>query len=123
MAPSNRDSTAGAHIAMAIAKEKTVVTQRIHGDCPTHSRTEISTRDVKTIIDEPKERDGNKYGPQPDRDIGCRADRMHQRDQPKMREEAWRQFHRHVHRCRIDVRSSRYAADRRDRGAVSKNSA
>src|SRR5215207_5511097 len=65
MAPSSRDSTAGAHIAMAIAKEETVVTQRIHGDCPTHSRTEISTRDVKTIIDEPKERDGTNMGPSP----------------------------------------------------------
>lgn len=50
---------------MAVMKEKTVVTQRIHGDCPTHSRTEISTRDVKTIIDEPKERDGTNMGPSP----------------------------------------------------------
>lgn len=50
---------------MAIVKEKTVVTQRIHGDCPTHSRTEISTRDVRTIIDEPKERDGTNMGPTP----------------------------------------------------------
>jgi putative redox protein len=50
---------------MAIVKEKTVVTQRIHGDCPTHSRTEISTRDVKTVIDEPKERDGTNMAPTP----------------------------------------------------------
>lgn len=50
---------------MAVVKEKTVVTQRIHGDCPTHSRTEISTRDVKTVVDEPKERDGTNMGPTP----------------------------------------------------------
>ena len=35
------------------------------GDCPTHSRTEISTRDVKTIVDEPKERDGTNMGSSP----------------------------------------------------------
>jgi putative redox protein len=50
---------------MAVVKEKTVVTQRIHGDCPTHSRTEISTRDVRTTVDEPKERDGTNMGPTP----------------------------------------------------------
>ena len=50
---------------MVIVKEKTIVTQRIHGHCPTHARTEISTRDVKTIIDEPKERDGTNMGPSP----------------------------------------------------------
>ena len=50
---------------MVVIKEKTVVTQRIHGDCPTHSRTEISTRDVKTVVDEPKERDGTNMAPTP----------------------------------------------------------
>jgi uncharacterized OsmC-like protein len=50
---------------MAAVKEKTVVTQRIHGDFPTHSRTEISTRDVRTTIDEPRERDGTNMGPTP----------------------------------------------------------
>lgn len=50
---------------MAVVKEKTIVTQRIHGDCPTHSRTEISTRDVATVVDEPKERDGTNLGPSP----------------------------------------------------------
>ena len=43
---------------MVVVKEKTTVTQRIHGHCPTHSRTEISVRDVKVVIDEPKEREG-----------------------------------------------------------------
>jgi len=50
---------------MVTVKEKTTVTQRIHGDCPTHARTEISVRDVKTIIDEPKEREGSNMGPTP----------------------------------------------------------
>ena len=50
---------------MTLVKEKTVVTQRVHGDCPTHSRTDISTRDVKTVIDEPRERDGTNMGPTP----------------------------------------------------------
>jgi putative redox protein len=48
---------------MATVKEKTIVTQRVHGNCPTHSRTEIATRDVTTIVDEPKERDGTNMGP------------------------------------------------------------
>jgi uncharacterized OsmC-like protein len=50
---------------MIVVKEKAVVTQRIHGACPTHSRTEISTRDVRTIVDEPKERGGTNMGPSP----------------------------------------------------------
>jgi putative redox protein len=50
---------------MAVVKEKTVVTQRIHGDCPTHSRTDIFTRDVRSVIDEPRERDGTNMGPTP----------------------------------------------------------
>lgn len=50
---------------MAVVKEKTTVTQRVHGNCPTHSRTELSARDVTTVIDEPKERDGTNMGPTP----------------------------------------------------------
>jgi uncharacterized OsmC-like protein len=50
---------------MAVVKAKTIVTQRIHADCPTHSRTEVSTRDVRTIIDEPLEREGTNMGPSP----------------------------------------------------------
>jgi putative redox protein len=50
---------------MVVVKEKTTVIQRIRGDCPTHSRTDISTRDVKTVVDEPKERDGTNMGPSP----------------------------------------------------------
>jgi hypothetical protein len=33
---------------MVTVREKATVTQRIHGNCPTHSRTEISVRDVRT---------------------------------------------------------------------------
>ena len=47
---------------MVSVKEKTTVTQSIHGNCPTHSRTEIAVRDVKTVIDEPKEREGTNMG-------------------------------------------------------------
>lgn len=50
---------------MVTVKEKTTVTQRIRGECPTHSRTEISVRDVKTVVDEPHERDGTNMGPTP----------------------------------------------------------
>ena len=50
---------------MVTVKEKTTVTQRIRGNCPTHSRTEISVRDVKAVIDEPKEREGTNMGPTP----------------------------------------------------------
>jgi putative redox protein len=50
---------------MATMKEKTIVTQRIRGSCPTHSRTDISVRDVATVIDEPIEREGTNAGPTP----------------------------------------------------------
>jgi uncharacterized OsmC-like protein len=50
---------------MTAVKEKTIVTQRLHADCPTHSRTEVTVRDVRTVIDEPKERDGTNLGPTP----------------------------------------------------------
>jgi putative redox protein len=50
---------------MVTVKEKTTVTQRVHGACATHSRTEISVRDVKAVIDEPKEREGTNMGPAP----------------------------------------------------------
>jgi putative redox protein len=47
---------------MVVVREKTTVTQRIRGDCPTHARTDIATRDVRSVIDEPKERDGTNMG-------------------------------------------------------------
>ena len=54
---------------MAIIKEKLIVTQRIHGDCPTHSRTELSTRDVRTVVDEPEGARRNKYRADSDRKL------------------------------------------------------
>jgi uncharacterized OsmC-like protein len=50
---------------MVVVREKTTVMQRVQARCPTHSRTEISVRDVKAVIDEPKERDGTNMGPTP----------------------------------------------------------
>ena len=47
---------------MVVIREKTTVIQRVRGDCPTHARTDVATRDVKTVIDEPKERDGTNMG-------------------------------------------------------------
>ena len=47
---------------MVVIREKTTVTQRIRGDCPSHARTDIATRDVRSVIDEPKERDGTNMG-------------------------------------------------------------
>ena len=50
---------------MVVVREKTTVTQHVHGNCSSHSRTEISVRDVWSIIDEPGERDGTNMGPTP----------------------------------------------------------
>ena len=45
-----------------LTKVKTTVTQRLSGSCPTHSRTDVVTRDVEAVIDEPLERDGTNLG-------------------------------------------------------------
>ena len=50
---------------MVVVREKTSVTQHIHGNCSSHSRTEISVLDVWSIIDNPRERDGTNMGPTP----------------------------------------------------------
>src|SRR5262249_27232899 len=50
---------------MVTVKEKTTVTQRIRGNCPTHSRTEISVRDVKAVIEEPTDRECTNMRPPP----------------------------------------------------------
>lgn len=44
------------------AKVKTIVSQKLEATCPTHSRTDVLTRDVETVIDEPFERDGTNLG-------------------------------------------------------------
>lgn len=43
-------------------KPKTVVKYRMKGDCPSHSRTDVSIRDVSLTIDEPEERGGTNLG-------------------------------------------------------------
>jgi len=43
-------------------KPKTIVTQKLEASCPTHSRTDVITRDVETVIDEPVERGGTNLG-------------------------------------------------------------
>lgn len=47
---------------MATVSEKTTVQQKLQATCPTHSRSDILTRDVETVIDEPKERGGTNLG-------------------------------------------------------------
>jgi putative redox protein len=46
-------------------KLKNTVTQRLQGKCATHTRTEVSARDVGLVIDEPPERGGGNMGPTP----------------------------------------------------------
>lgn len=50
---------------MVNIKQKTTVKQRIAASCPTHSRSDITVRDVAFTIDEPVERDGTNLGPTP----------------------------------------------------------
>ena len=50
---------------MVTIKQKTTVKQRLTASCPSHSRSDISVRDVSLTIDEPKERDGTNLGPTP----------------------------------------------------------
>ncbi len=46
-------------------KAKTVVTMKLEASCPSHSRTDVMTRDVETVIDEPIERGGTNLGLSP----------------------------------------------------------
>jgi putative redox protein len=50
---------------MVTPKMKTVVTMRLEGHCPSHSRTDIRVRDTGLTIDEPVERGGTNQGPSP----------------------------------------------------------
>ena len=49
---------------MAI-KMKTTVKLQSKADCPSHSKADISVRDVNFVIDEPTERGGTNLGPTP----------------------------------------------------------
>lgn len=50
---------------MAVVKEKSVVKMRLQGSGVSHSRTDVSVRDVKVTIDEPIERGGTNLGLSP----------------------------------------------------------
>lgn len=52
-------------MADAAVKPKTLVPMKMTGTCPTHARTDISVRDVETVVDEPTERGGTNLGPTP----------------------------------------------------------
>ena len=50
---------------MVEVKMKTTVKLRANADCPSHSRSDISVRDLHFAIDEPAERGGTNAGPTP----------------------------------------------------------
>ncbi len=50
---------------MVTIKPKTIVKQRLEANCATHSRTDVSVRDLQLTIDEPEERGGTNQGPAP----------------------------------------------------------
>ena len=47
---------------MVTVTPKTVITLRLNGTCVSHSRTDVSVRDVRSTIDEPGERGGTNQG-------------------------------------------------------------
>ena len=44
---------------------KTAVTLRVDADCPSHSRADLTVRDLNFVIDEPLARGGGNAGPAP----------------------------------------------------------
>lgn len=50
---------------MVTVTPKTIVTMRLNGSCASHSRTDVTVRDVRTTIDEPTDRGGTNQGPTP----------------------------------------------------------
>ena len=50
---------------MVTVKPKTTVRMQLHGEATSHSRTDVSVRDVETTIDEPIERGGTNMGLSP----------------------------------------------------------
>lgn len=50
---------------MVTIKQKTTVKQRLEANCPSHSRSDVTVRDVTLTIDEPVERHGTNQGPTP----------------------------------------------------------
>ena len=50
---------------MADAKPNPVFTMKMSSTSPSHARTDISVRDVETVVDEPEVRGGTNLGPSP----------------------------------------------------------
>jgi|TARA_B110000263_G_scaffold155725_1_gene135184 putative redox protein len=50
---------------MAEAKVKSEITMKMSATCPHHARSDVSVRDVETVIDEPTERGGTNLGMTP----------------------------------------------------------
>ncbi len=47
---------------MADVKQKTTMTMKMSATCPHHARSDISVRDLESVIDEPTERGGTNLG-------------------------------------------------------------
>jgi hypothetical protein len=69
---------------MVVVREKTTGTQRIHGNCPTHSRTEIAVPGQSSA--NPRSVKARTWA-RADRNDGGGIVRLHQRHQSQMREE------------------------------------
>ena len=50
---------------MVVVREKTQVRMKLEGRAISHARTDVSVRDVRTVIDEPLERGGTNQGLSP----------------------------------------------------------
>ena len=50
---------------MVAIRQKMFVTQKLSARCPSHSRADVSVRDLTFAIDEPVERGGTNTGPAP----------------------------------------------------------
>ena len=50
---------------MVVVRQKTVIQAGMSADCPSHSRANVRSRDVVSVIDEPLERGGTNQGLSP----------------------------------------------------------
>ena len=56
---------------MANVVQKSIVTQKLSAKASSHSRTDISLRDLNVVIDEPTERGGTNQGATPTETLAC----------------------------------------------------
>jgi putative redox protein len=56
---------------MANIRPKTVVTQKMSATSTSHTRTDVSVRDLNVVIDEPAERGGTNQGATPTETLSC----------------------------------------------------